>query len=125
MDTKPTDNADAYVFYLRARQYENSPDTLLQDYRAAEQLYGDAIALDPKFALAHAGLSTTRAAIFHYYEPTDAWKDEGVRARRRRRSACSRNWARGISRSGFVIIGGERDYERALLEFGAALAATA
>ena len=35
----PTANTDAYVFYLRANQIERNPDTLLEDYKAAEQLY--------------------------------------------------------------------------------------
>ena len=36
---KPTQNADAYVFYLRANQISRNPDTLLEDYKTAEQLY--------------------------------------------------------------------------------------
>ena len=36
---KPTRNADAYVFYLRANQISRNPDTLLADYKTAEQLY--------------------------------------------------------------------------------------
>ena len=71
---KPTQNADAYVFYLRANQISRNPDTLLEDYKTAEQLYMQAIALDPDFALAHARLASVCAEIFHYYEPTDSWK---------------------------------------------------
>src|SRR5205814_9894748 len=33
---KPTQNADAYVFYLRANQISRNPDTLLEDYKTAE-----------------------------------------------------------------------------------------
>src|SRR6266403_525206 len=62
--TKPTQNPDAYVFYLRANQLSRNPDTLLEDYKAAEQLYMQAIALDPDFALAHARLASIRAEIF-------------------------------------------------------------
>ena len=51
---KPTQNADAYVFYLRANQISRNPDTLLEDYKTAEQLYTQAIELDSNFALAHA-----------------------------------------------------------------------
>ena len=71
---KPTQNPDAYVFYLRANQLSRNPDTLLEDYKAAEQLYMQAIALDPDFALAHARLASVCAEIFHYYEPTEDWK---------------------------------------------------
>ena len=70
----PTGNTEAYTFYLRANQIERNPDTLLEDYKTAEQLYMQAIALDPNFALAHARLASTCAEIFHFYEPTDAWK---------------------------------------------------
>jgi TolB-like protein/class 3 adenylate cyclase/Flp pilus assembly protein TadD len=71
---KPTDNPQAYELYLQARQYEFKPDTFLQDYRTAEQLYVQAITLDPNFALAHARLAATCARIYHFYEPTDTWK---------------------------------------------------
>jgi adenylate cyclase len=46
VETKPTANADAYVLYLRANQIAHNPDTLLEDYKTAEQLYMQAIALD-------------------------------------------------------------------------------
>jgi len=71
---KPTTNADAYVLYLRAFELEHRPDTLLQDYRTADELYTQAIALDPAFALAHARLASTSAEIFHFHEPLDSWK---------------------------------------------------
>ncbi len=74
IETKPTNNSDAYVVYLQANQIERNPDTLLEDYKKAEHLYLKAIGLDPKFALAHARLASTRAEIFHYYEPLDSWK---------------------------------------------------
>src|SRR5205807_6690539 len=73
VETKPTQNPDAYVFYLRANQISRNPDTLLEDYKTAEQLYMQAIALDPGFALAHARLASVRAEIFHFYEPTESW----------------------------------------------------
>src|SRR5437773_5102264 len=73
---KPTQNPDAYVFYLRANQLSRNPDTLLEDYKAAEQLYLQAIALDPDFALAHARLASVCAEIFHYYEPLDSSKEK-------------------------------------------------
>src|SRR6476661_2269981 len=74
VETKPTTNADAYVFYLRANQISRNPDTLLEDYKTAEQLYTQAIALDPNFALAHARLASICAEVFRYYEPTDNWR---------------------------------------------------
>jgi serine/threonine protein kinase/Flp pilus assembly protein TadD len=52
--TKPTQNPEAYLLYLRARERETGYAKGDVDIIAAEQLYAQAIALDPKFALAHA-----------------------------------------------------------------------
>ena len=76
VETKPTENADAYVLYLRARDYQTRPDNLLQDFRSAVRLYEQAVALDPRFALAHARLSVTTSNLYHFYEPTDPWKEK-------------------------------------------------
>src|SRR6187455_519992 len=76
VETKPTTNADAYVLYLRARDYQTRPDNLLQDFKAAINLYDQAIKLDPNFALAHARLSATTSNLYHFYEPIAAWKQK-------------------------------------------------
>ena len=79
VEERPTGNTEAYVYCLRANQIERNPDTLLEDYKTAEQLYMQAIALDPNFALAHARLASTRAEIFHFYEPLGHWENESAR----------------------------------------------
>src|SRR5881396_1312146 len=71
VEIKPTDNADAYVLYLRGRDYQTRPDNLLQDFRSAANLYEQAITLDPRFALAHARLSVATSTIYHFYQPTE------------------------------------------------------
>src|SRR5213076_1647105 len=76
VEAKPTTNADAYVLYLRGRDYQTRPDNLLQDFRTAAKLYEQAIALDPKFALAHARLSVAASTIYHFYQPTEQWKQQ-------------------------------------------------
>jgi TolB-like protein len=55
--TKPTENAEAYVLYLRGRENENRFFAKQPEYDAAEKFYQQAVDLDPKFALAHARLS--------------------------------------------------------------------
>lgn len=76
VETKPTTNADAYVLYLRGRDYQTRPDNLLQDYKSAINLYDQAVRLDPKFALAHARLSATLSLVYHFYEPIEPWKQK-------------------------------------------------
>ena len=112
----PTQNTEAYVFYLRANQISRNPDTLLEDYKTAEQLYLQAIALDPNFALAHARLASIRAEIFHFYEPLDSWKEkaraEAEIALRLQPNLAEAHFALGQC---FYWIDGE--YDRALEQF--------
>jgi TolB-like protein/Tfp pilus assembly protein PilF len=79
VEAKPTTNADAYVLYLRARDYQTRPDNLLQDFRSARNLYDQAIKLDPNFALAHARLSAVMSTIYHWFEPTQEVKQTARR----------------------------------------------
>jgi TolB-like protein/Tfp pilus assembly protein PilF len=118
--TKPTENADAYVFYLRANHIERNPDTMLEDYRAARDLYMKAIALDPNFALAHARLASTVAAIFHFYEPLDSWK-KLARAEADTALRLQPNLAEAHFALGECIYWFDRNYERALEQFEMAL----
>src|SRR5206468_9163611 len=55
---------------------QTRPDNLLQDFRSAASLYEQAIALDPRFALAHARLSVATSTIYHFYQPTESWKQK-------------------------------------------------
>jgi len=113
---KPTQNADAYVFYLRANQISRNPDTLLEDYKTAEQLYMQAIELDPNFALAHARLASVCAEIFRYYEPTDSWRTK-ARSEAEAALRLQPNLAEGHFALGQCIYWMDQDYGRALEQF--------
>src|SRR5437870_3624442 len=113
------ENAEAYVFYLRANQIARNPDTLLEDFKKAEQFYVQAIALDPNFALAHARLASTRAQIFHFYEPLDSWKSK-ARAEAELALRLQPNLAEAHLALGQCDYWIDQDYERALAEFGTA-----
>src|SRR5262249_48067959 len=80
VERKPTKNADAWVLYLRGLQYMRNPDTLLQDLRTADQLFSEAIGLDPQFAAAHAAIGITSAHIFHFHEPVEVWRNKARQA---------------------------------------------
>jgi len=112
----PTGNTEAYVFYLRANQIERNPDTLLEDYKAAEQLYMRAIELDPKFALAHARLASTCAEIFHFYEPTDVWRPKAY-AEAEIALRLQPNLAEAHFALGQCIYWMDQDYDSALKQF--------
>ena len=113
---KPTRNADAYVFYLRANQISRNPDTLLEDYKTAEQLYMQAIELDPNFALAHARLASVCAEVFRYYEPTDNWRTK-ARSEAEAALRLQPNLAEGHFALGQCIYWMDQDYDKALEQF--------
>jgi TolB-like protein len=116
VEKKPTANAEAYVVYLRANQISRNPDTLLEDYKTAEQLYMPAIALDPDFALAHARLASVCAEIFHFYEPTEDWESK-ARAEAQIALRLQPNLAEAHLALGQCIYWMDQDYERALEQF--------
>ena len=67
---KPTENSAAYEAYLRGKAllWEGNEDAV----RAAIQSYEEAVRLDPRFALAWAGLSSARSVGFYYMDSTPA-----------------------------------------------------
>ena len=119
VETKPTTNADAYVLYLRGREYQTRPDNLLQDFRSAINLYDQAIKLDPKFALAHARLSATASNVYHFYEPTETWKQK-AHAEALESLRLQPNLGEGHLALGLYHYYMESDYEAALRELGLA-----
>jgi TolB-like protein/Tfp pilus assembly protein PilF len=72
VESKPTDNPDAYLAYLRGREAQLRPETSRDNFLSAESFYKQAIALDPKFVLARARLSLVQALIYEYFEPNNA-----------------------------------------------------
>jgi TolB-like protein/class 3 adenylate cyclase/Tfp pilus assembly protein PilF len=116
---KLTQNPDAYVFYLRGNQISRNPDTALEDYKTAEQLYTQAIVLDPDFALAHARLASVCAEIFHYYEPTEDWRNK-ARTEAQTALRLQPNLAEAHFALGQCIYWMDQDYERALEQFDVA-----
>jgi len=119
VETKPTNNPDAYVLYLRGREYQTRPDNFLQDFRSAARFFEQAIALDPNFALAHARLSSVTSQIYHWFEPTEATKQkahaEAIESLRLQPDLGEAHAALGL-----YLYYEEADYEGALREFGLA-----
>ena len=70
---KPTENTEAYDFYLRGRSYARRHD---MDY--ALQMFEHAIQLDPNFALAHAGIAHLCGLIYEIREQSATWIERGI-----------------------------------------------
>jgi serine/threonine protein kinase/Tfp pilus assembly protein PilF len=70
---KPTENLQAYDVYLRAKSYARR--LTRQDSEFALQMYENAVAQDPNFALAYAAIANV-CAMYHYnYERGASWID--------------------------------------------------
>src|SRR6266567_1297645 len=119
VETKPTENSDAYVLYLRGREYQTRPDNFLQDFRSAAHFYEQALALDPTFALAHARLSAVTSQIYHWFEPTEATKQK-AHAEAIESLRLQPNLGEGHSALGLYLYYEEADYEGALRELALA-----
>src|SRR5438876_3044039 len=76
IDRRPTKDPNAYLLFIRAHNYANRPDHLRDDSLKAEELFEQAIKLDPKFAAAFAGLSMVESWIYHSFEPTPARREK-------------------------------------------------
>jgi len=119
VETKPTENPDAYVLYLKARGYESNPDRLFEDFSVAERLYSEAIQHDPAFALAHARLSATIARIYHWFDSTDDRKAR-MRAEAEQALQLRPDLGEGHLALGLCYYWTEANYEKALEEFAIA-----
>jgi non-specific serine/threonine protein kinase len=72
---KPTENTQAYDFYLRGRSYARRENT---DY--ALQMFEQAIHLDANFALAYAGIAHLCGLIYEVREQNPSWIERGLAA---------------------------------------------
>src|ERR1700683_3605820 len=75
MARKPTENPQAYDFYLRGRGYPRRENL---DY--ALQMFEQAIQLDPNFALAHAGIATLCGLNYEIRDQNPKWIERGLAA---------------------------------------------
>jgi serine/threonine-protein kinase len=62
----PTQNAEAYQFYLQGLEYQRRPGFQRENLLIAQQLYERALALDSSFALAHAAISYVHALMYKW-----------------------------------------------------------
>jgi non-specific serine/threonine protein kinase len=71
--TKPTDNLQAYDLYLRGKSYARR--LTQQDLEFALQMFESAVGLDPRFALAYAGIANVCAQHHYRHGSGSGWLD--------------------------------------------------
>ena len=106
---KPTANSEAYVLYLTALGKEAT------DWSAAEQLYVQATAVDPTFALAYARASLMNTWISSYGQ----YPARNAKARAQAEEALRLSPTLGEAHMalGLCLYWGEKKYDAALKEF--------
>ncbi|MEO7725510.1 MAG: hypothetical protein ABIU29_12635, partial [Chthoniobacterales bacterium] len=119
VEARPTENSEAYVLYLRGREYQNRPSSLLEDDETAVHLYRQALALDPNFALAHARLSATLAHIYAGFQPTVEIKNR-ARAAAEESLRLRPDLGEGYLARALCLYWTEMDYHGALRELESA-----
>jgi eukaryotic-like serine/threonine-protein kinase len=117
----PTKIAEAYRLYLQAEEYRRRPGWVRENLQAAQVLYERALASDPGFALAHAGLSYVHGAMFWVGYDASPGRSHGQRAEAETALRLAPGLARAHLAMGLVHYWGHRDYARALDEFQTAL----
>ncbi len=122
VETKPTENPDAYVLYLKARGYESNPDRLYEDFKLAEGLYSEAIQHDPSFALARARLAATLARIYHWFAPSEELKTR-IKQTAEKALESKPDLGEGHLALGLYYYWVEANYDRALEQLRLAAAA--
>jgi TolB-like protein/cytochrome c-type biogenesis protein CcmH/NrfG len=70
IERPPTDSVQAYDYYLRGRQFFHQWRRKAIEY--ARQMFERAIELDPRYALAYAGVADCSAFTFNYWEASAA-----------------------------------------------------
>jgi serine/threonine protein kinase len=73
---KPTEDAHAYDYYLRGRSYARR--CTRPDLEFAIEMYEHGVALNPKFAPAHAGVANVCGLFYDWHERDAAWLKRGA-----------------------------------------------
>jgi serine/threonine protein kinase len=107
---KPTANPQAYDALLRGRSFARR--VTRPDLEFAMQMYERAIALDPGFALAHAGVGSVCGLIYQWHEHNERWVERGMEACERA-LALEPQLAEALAARGLILLG-KGDYGEAI-----------
>jgi non-specific serine/threonine protein kinase len=79
--SKPTENLQAYDLYLRGKSYARR--LTRQDLEFALQMFENAVAMDPNFALAHAAIAKVCAEYHYNFQRDSTWIGRAMAASQR------------------------------------------
>ena len=120
LETRPTENLEAYQAYLRGKYLEVTPDFSARHRERVVASYSQAIELDPDFAAAHAALAYAHATYYRLgYDSSDA-RRTAAREAANRAMALEPESPRVLYGVGFYYYYIEQDYDEALRKFTAA-----
>ncbi|HUF12618.1 MAG TPA: tetratricopeptide repeat protein [Longimicrobiales bacterium] len=113
-----TEHLGAYEAYLKGRQFFHRKTG--RSLRIAEQLFKEAIAIDPGYAPAHAGLADTCSMLYMFWAPTEHNRrcadESSQRALERGPHVAEAHVSRGLA------LTLQKRYDEAASEFDAAIA---
>jgi serine/threonine protein kinase/Flp pilus assembly protein TadD len=118
--SQPTDNLEAYDFYLRGNDYFNR-SWELPDIQHATQMYQRAVELDSGFALAYAMLARGHASMYWEHFDRSDYRLQAAQQAAEKALALQPDLAEGHVARGYCYYQGHLDYEHALQEFDTAL----
>jgi TolB-like protein/class 3 adenylate cyclase/Flp pilus assembly protein TadD len=123
LEEKPTNNPEAYDAYLRGLAYSLRPGSYPEDNRAAIKHFGEAVKLDPKFALAWAWFARENAQGYFNRIENDfpALRDAAKRAANKA-IELRPDLGEVYLAQGYSQYYGEQDYDSAVASFEKAAA---
>jgi tetratricopeptide (TPR) repeat protein len=117
-DPGPTENLQAYDYYLRGNSYAR--EFLVEaGARRAVEMYERAVELDPQFALAYAKLAQARSMLYYFFDRSGPQLELAAHAADRALALRPDLPEARIAR-GYVSYWGHLDYDGALEQFRAA-----
>jgi serine/threonine protein kinase/Tfp pilus assembly protein PilF len=124
LDARATTNSEAYVLYLTGLGREGAVNSSAEDAIAAEQLYTQATALDPGFALAYAQASILNSELSTGMTGDHRARKAKARAQAEEALRLSPTLGEAHMALGLCLYLGEEQYDAALKEFEVAAAAS-
>ena len=114
LEKLPTENTDAYNFYIQAREYFNRPGINRDNWESAIQLLERAVETDPQFAHAYAELSLINAAMYWFAFDRDRKRIEKAGDLVERALLLDPDLPEAHFAKGNYLYMGYREYERSL-----------